>query len=155
MLYVYVCVQSTFSHVWCFMTPWTVAHYAPLSMGLSRQEYWSGLLHSGPMPWSVFFLLQFLASTPEQCSLLRSGVHLKNMKGRLQYFQVGWFGLGEYQWTQQPQLQTAETRTLPLPFPMLISDRKSHYKTPVYLPSRDCDTEFPSQTLNPATWAWK
>ena len=25
-----------------FMTPWTVAHQAPLSMELSRQEYWSG-----------------------------------------------------------------------------------------------------------------
>ena len=23
--------------------PWTVAHQAPLSLGLSRQEYWSGL----------------------------------------------------------------------------------------------------------------
>ena len=23
-------------------TPWTVAHQAPLSMGFSRQEYWSG-----------------------------------------------------------------------------------------------------------------
>jgi len=28
------------------MTPWTVAHQAPLSMGFSRQEYWSG----GPFP---------------------------------------------------------------------------------------------------------
>ena len=27
-------------------TPWTVAHQAPLSMGFSRQEYWSGL----PLP---------------------------------------------------------------------------------------------------------
>ena len=26
-----------------FSTPWTVAHRAPLSMGFSRQEYWSGL----------------------------------------------------------------------------------------------------------------
>ena len=26
-----------------FMTPWTVAHQAPLSMGFPRQEYWSGL----------------------------------------------------------------------------------------------------------------
>ena len=26
-----------------FETPWTVAHQAPLSMGFSRQEYWSGL----------------------------------------------------------------------------------------------------------------
>ena len=26
-----------------FVTPWTVAPQAPLSMGFSRQEYWSGL----------------------------------------------------------------------------------------------------------------
>ena len=26
-----------------FVTPWTVAHQAPLSMGFPRQEYWSGL----------------------------------------------------------------------------------------------------------------
>ena len=26
-----------------FATPWTVAHQAPPSMGLARQEYWSGL----------------------------------------------------------------------------------------------------------------
>ena len=32
-----------FSHVWFFVTQWTVAHRAPLSMGISRQEYWSGL----------------------------------------------------------------------------------------------------------------
>ena len=31
------------SHVWLSVTPWTVAHQAPLSMGFSRQEYWSGL----------------------------------------------------------------------------------------------------------------
>ena len=29
------------SHVWLFVTPWTVAHQAPLSMGFPRQEYWS------------------------------------------------------------------------------------------------------------------
>ena len=31
------------------VTPWTVARQAPLSMGFSRQEYWSGL----PLPTSV------------------------------------------------------------------------------------------------------
>ena len=31
------------SCVWLFVTPWTVAHQAPLSMGFSRPEYWSGL----------------------------------------------------------------------------------------------------------------
>ena len=25
------------------LTPWTIAHQAPLSMGFSRQEYWNGL----------------------------------------------------------------------------------------------------------------
>ena len=34
---------SHLSGVWIFVTPWTVAHQAPLSMGFSRQEYWSGL----------------------------------------------------------------------------------------------------------------
>ena len=29
--------------VWLFVTPWTVAHHAPLSMEISWQEYWSGL----------------------------------------------------------------------------------------------------------------
>ena len=31
------------SHVQLFVTLWTVAHQAPLSVGFSRQEYWSGL----------------------------------------------------------------------------------------------------------------
>ena len=30
------------------MTPWTVAHQAPLSMGFPRQEYWSGLSFPSP-----------------------------------------------------------------------------------------------------------
>ena len=30
-------------HVRLFVTPWTVAHKAPLSIEFSRQEYWSGL----------------------------------------------------------------------------------------------------------------
>ena len=34
---------SRFSHVRLFATSWTVALQAPLSVGLSRQEYWSGL----------------------------------------------------------------------------------------------------------------
>ena len=35
--------SQSLSHIQLFATPWTVAHQAPLSMGLSRQEYWSGL----------------------------------------------------------------------------------------------------------------
>ena len=34
---------SHFNRVQLFVTPWTVALQDPLSMGFSRQEYWSGL----------------------------------------------------------------------------------------------------------------
>ena len=36
-------MPSLLSRVQFFATPWTAAHQAPLSMGFSRQEYWSGL----------------------------------------------------------------------------------------------------------------
>ena len=38
-----VCVLGHFSHVQLFAAVWTAARQAPLSIGLSRQEYWSGL----------------------------------------------------------------------------------------------------------------
>ena len=38
-----VCALSHFSHVRLFATPWTIAHQVSLSMGFSRQEYWSEL----------------------------------------------------------------------------------------------------------------
>ena len=43
---------SHFSRVQLFVTPWTVTCQAPLSMGFSRQEYWSGLpcLPPGDLP---------------------------------------------------------------------------------------------------------
>ena len=36
--------------MWCLTleTPWTVACQAPLSMGFSRQDYWSGLPFPSP-----------------------------------------------------------------------------------------------------------
>ena len=40
-----VCVLS---HVWLFEISWIVACHASLSMGFSRQEYWSGLAFPSP-----------------------------------------------------------------------------------------------------------
>ena len=37
-----VCMLNHFSCVWLCVALWTVAYQAPLSMGFSRQEYWSG-----------------------------------------------------------------------------------------------------------------
>ena len=39
----HVRLLSRFNRVRLFATPWTVAHQAPLSMGFTRQEHWSGL----------------------------------------------------------------------------------------------------------------
>ena len=54
-----MCMLSSFSCVRLFASLWTVACQAPLSMGYSRQEHWSGLLcpppgdpHSGIKPAS-------------------------------------------------------------------------------------------------------
>ena len=43
---------KSLSRVGLFVTLWTVAHQAPLSMGFSRQEYWDGLPFpsSGDLP---------------------------------------------------------------------------------------------------------
>ena len=40
--------MKSLSHVGVFETPWTVAYQAPLPMGFSRQEYWSGLPFPSP-----------------------------------------------------------------------------------------------------------
>ena len=60
------------SGVRLFETPWTVAHQAPLSMGFSRQEYWSGLPFPSPgdlpnpgiEPWSPALQADALTSEP-------------------------------------------------------------------------------------------
>ena len=48
-----VCV-CVLSHVWLFVTPWTIVHQAPLSVGFHRQENWSGL----PFPIPEIFPTQ-------------------------------------------------------------------------------------------------
>ena len=40
---------SHFSHVWLCVNPWTATHQAPLSLGFSRQEHWSGLPFPSPV----------------------------------------------------------------------------------------------------------
>ena len=43
---------KSLSHVRLLATPWTAAHQAPLSMGFSRQECWSGV----PLPSLAYSL---------------------------------------------------------------------------------------------------
>ena len=45
-VYIYICIfmsmLSHFSHIQLFVTQWTVAYQAPLSIEFSRHKYWSG-----------------------------------------------------------------------------------------------------------------
>ena len=50
---------SHFSCVRLCATPWTAAHQAPLSLGFSRQEHWSGV--PLPSPSFTMFLLNSLS----------------------------------------------------------------------------------------------
>ena len=64
---VFVCAQSL-SCVHLFVTPWTVACQAPLSMEFTRQEYWSGLPFTSPgdhpCPWMTITLSGYLWVLP-------------------------------------------------------------------------------------------
>ena len=51
------------SHVQLFVTPWTVAYQAPLSMEFSKQEYWSGVPFPSPQLWGGALKFAFLTTS--------------------------------------------------------------------------------------------
>ena len=92
-----MCVHAQLlSRIQLFVTPWTIAHQAPLSMGFPRHEYWSGspFLTSEDLPdpgiepmspvsllhWQVDFLspryLGSLNSPSEQPTIPRAEIEL-------------------------------------------------------------------------------
>ena len=71
------------SHVRLLATPWTAAYQAPLSMGFSRQEYWSGVPLPSP---EICLVLTYFSAINENFSLqdhfffLKEGKKLKRME---------------------------------------------------------------------------
>ena len=84
------------SCVWLFATLWTVARQAPLSMGFSRQEYWSGLPcpppgdlpNPGIEPGSPTLQANSLPSEPPGKLLFRYGK--AKVSFRLVVSETGW-----------------------------------------------------------------
>ena len=72
-------VLKSISHVWLFVTPWTVVCQAPLFMGLSRQEYCSGLPFPSPrdLP-DPRIKPTFLAAPALAGRFFTTGAHYKN-----------------------------------------------------------------------------
>ena len=74
-LYALAAAESL-SRVRFFATPWTAAHQAPLAMGFSRQEYWSGVPLPSP-PWSRSYSFMITSTHPQQ--YLRIAIGLDTM----------------------------------------------------------------------------
>ena len=76
-LYSCVCALSRFSYVQLCVTPWTVVHQAPLPIGFSQQEYWSGchalLQEISPTQWSNPCLLSLLYFQVSSLPLVPTG----------------------------------------------------------------------------------
>ena len=51
---------NSLSRVWFFMTPWTAAYQASLSMGFSRKKYWSGVPSPSLSKYSTHSQIHFL-----------------------------------------------------------------------------------------------
>ena len=65
------------SFVWIFVTPWTVAHQAPLSMEFSKQEYWEYIAisysrgYSQPRVWTHTSCISCISmQIPYHCATL-------------------------------------------------------------------------------------
>ena len=58
--------------VWLFVTPWTAAYQAPLSMGFPRQEYWSGVPLPSPRYGYAAAAAQLLQLCPTLCDPIDS-----------------------------------------------------------------------------------
>ena len=56
--------SESLSRIQLLATPWTTAHQAPLSMGFSRQEYWSGVPMPSPRECSTSLIYMQLSNVP-------------------------------------------------------------------------------------------
>ena len=123
--YTVVCVLSCFSHV-RLCDPWTVAHQAPLSMGVSRQEYWSGLLcpPPGDLPdWGIE-----LESLMSSCTGRRVLYHWRHLGSHIYIcsFSFLWWFITEY-WIYFPVLYSRTLLFIYTSLHLLIPNSQSFF----------------------------
>ena len=89
---------KSLNRVRLFATPWTVAYQAPLSMGFSRQECWSGLPFPSPgiEPRSPALQADTLSSEPPGEPRTMIGGEIKS--GNLGVWWSGWSSEGGMSW---------------------------------------------------------
>ena len=97
------CMLSRFCPVWLFVTPWTVAPQAPLAMGFSRQEDWSGL--PCPLPGITRWITQTKVNKARHKKELTAwfGLYEVQKQVKLSYRVRGWnshYFVGSIDWEQ-------------------------------------------------------
>ena len=104
---------KSLSHVQLFATPWTAAYQAPLSMGFSRQGYWSGVPSPFPININEGFLKSVLLIGWDglclgiSCSFSRDYVNWKKIS-------ITWKNNQNRDWTVQKRvLSNPSSRKLP------------------------------------------
>ena len=110
------CAQSL-SCVWLFVTTWAVAHQASMSMGISRQEHWSGLqcplpdivqwknlICGCPWMWMIGWVLVSLTypCSPFIHALLRKHPGHPGPLTKHCFFGYQWNMVGSMSWTAMP-----------------------------------------------------
>ena len=89
---------KSLSRVQLFANPWTVARQAPLSMGFSRQDHWSGLPFPSPVHKSESEVAQSCPtlSDPVDCGPPGSSAHGIFEAGILEWGAIAFSGLSVY-----------------------------------------------------------
>ena len=135
----HACMLSRFSRIQLFATSWTVARQAPLPMGFSRQEHWSGLPFPPPghlpepgikpaslaSPALAGGVFTTSATWEAPVLLQRSNTHKKNLPPGLPWWLSG----------KESTCQCRRCKRLGFdPWVRKISWRRKWQPTPVFLP---------------------
>ena len=114
-----MCVLSCFSCIRLLVTPWTAARQAPLSMGFSRQEYWSGWpcpplgdlpnpgikLTSLTSPASEASFLTVISATREATSKVKLVIQPNQLAQKTVGWGLPWWSSGEDSALSRPGAQ--------------------------------------------------
>ena len=100
-MHVLLLLLSHFSRVRLCATPWTAAYQAPLSLGFSRQEYWSGV----PLPSPMHVLNQDIQSCLTLCDPLNHSLPGPSVHRILQARILGWVAMPSSRGSSRPRDQ--------------------------------------------------
>ena len=148
------------------MTTWTVARQAPLSMGFSRQESWSGLTcpPPGDLPDPGVKLTSLMSSVLEGSSLplmplgkpLGDGDEITNYEGgesNCQDCYLCWEMTGLPRWYSGKE-STCQCRKRGFPWVGKIPWRRKRQPTPLFLPRKSHGQRSLQDTVHGLTKSW-